>query len=127
MSFKIELSERGFRMFFKEYKELSLRTLWSDPEHMFSSEEVYRIVNEKLPDGATISRASIINFLQNMAEKGLLEREFATGKGGTHGIYQCRYDEAGLKKHLTWAVLDRLVEEFPGEAGEAIAGFKMNN
>lgn len=122
---KVDLSEKDLEMIFKDYEILALETLWKEPDHMFSSLEVTESVKEKLAEkGETISRASIINFLQDIAEQGILERDTTTGKGGHRGIYQTNYDREGLRKFIIKTVLDKLKKDFPKETNEVINRFK---
>ena len=44
--------------------------------------------------GKTISRASVINFLEAMKEVGVLKGVERTGKGGHHWIYSPSMNEA---------------------------------
>jgi len=125
MKMKIDLSEEGLGMFFKEYEILSLETLWKKQGQMLTSFEVTEAVNQKLSaKGESISRASIINFLQDMNDQGLLEKDTTTGKGGHRGLYRPRYDESGMRRHLVKTVLQRLQRDFPEEAGSVIEGFQ---
>ncbi len=73
MSLKMDLLERGLLMFFKDYQLDALKALWNSPEGM-NSRQVWEAV------GATrISRASIINFLEEAAENELLDKHEITG------------------------------------------------
>ncbi|MFP3952429.1 MAG: hypothetical protein ACLFVP_09865, partial [Candidatus Bathyarchaeia archaeon] len=121
VNLKIDLSAKDLGMVFKDYEILALETLWQNPEHMFSSLEVTEAVNEKLAArGDSISRASIINFLQDIAEQGILERDTTTGKGGHRGIYQSNYTKKELRKFIIRAVLKKLKADFPTETNTVV-------
>ena len=89
-------------MFFKDYQVKALKTLWESNPGMLSR-EVWDAV------GATsISRASIINFLNDCVENDLLEVEFITGKGGYRGLYKPKRSEADTKEYLKKAFKEKL-------------------
>jgi len=56
----------------------------------------------------SVSRASIINFLNDAVEKDLLEVSHITGKGGHRGIYKPKRDETGTKEYLKKVFKERL-------------------
>jgi hypothetical protein len=87
MDLILDLSETGLGMFFKPYQIETLDLLWSSEEAL-SSRQVWEQVNEKL--SGTISRASIINFLNASVENGLLDYYETTGKGGYRRIYSSK-------------------------------------
>jgi hypothetical protein len=89
-------------MFFKDYQVKALKALWRANDGMSS-----RIVWEAVgPDN--ISRASIINFLNDAVENDLLEVDHITGKGGHRGIYKPKRDEAGTKRYLKKVFREKL-------------------
>jgi predicted transcriptional regulator len=102
MKLKMDLTENGLLMFFKDYQLKALEALWSS-EKGLSSKEVWEAVGSN-----QISRASIINFLEDSYENGLLDKREITGKGGHRGIYSPRFDEAGTKEYLEKVFKERL-------------------
>ena len=105
MNLKMDLSENGLSMFFKDYELEALRTLWRSNPGLISR-EVWEQVN-KNPD-ISISRASIINSLNDMVELGILNTTTETGKGGHRSRYSAKYDEDQTKQHLADAVKTKL-------------------
>jgi predicted transcriptional regulator len=59
------------------------------------------------------SRASVINFLNDMVEEGILEYKEESGKGGYHRIYYPKMDRDQFVKYVTRAITDKLHEVFP--------------
>lgn len=57
--------------------------------------DVWINTNKKLPEGETISRASVIFFIQDLREDGWLASRQQTGRGGHHDVYWklCPLDE----------------------------------
>jgi len=120
MPLKIDTSEEGLRMILKDYQELALRYLWRLGGEGASSRDVWVQVNEDLKGEQTISRASIINFLNAMVDEGVLNYTETTGKGGHRRIYSMKYDEAGFKQYVARQVIGTLLRDFPEETRKAI-------
>jgi hypothetical protein len=83
MSVKLEFvtSQRGLSMVLKDWQEEAMKVLWGNPQKGQISREVFDQAKKRLSPGS-ISRASIINFLEDMASMGVLNRTEITGKGG---------------------------------------------
>jgi len=96
----------------------TLQVLWSSPEGAKSA-TVWDRVNKVL-GGETISRASIINFLEAMRESGVLSGVEESGKGRYHWVYSPTMDETGFKAFIAVTLLEKLVREFPEEMRGAL-------
>ncbi len=124
MPLTFDISGKGLEMVLKDYQEVALRYLWRLEGKGASSREVWMQVNEELKDDVvnreSISRASIINFLNSMVDEGVLSYNEITGKGGHRRIYSARIDEAGFKQHIATVVLGNLKRDFPEETMRAI-------
>jgi predicted transcriptional regulator len=106
-------SEIGLRAVLKDYQEIALRVIWESSEGL-GSKQVWDRINQRLKD-KTISRASVINFLEDMREKGVLRGDDKTGKGGHRWIYHPAMNEAGFKKYIAETILGCLMRDFPEE------------
>jgi hypothetical protein len=113
-------SKTGFEKVFREYQVIALRYIWENEGNSVTSRQIYNHVKDSLRDGKTISRASIINFLNMMSEEELLNYEEETCKGGTRRRYTPGLDERGFKKYIAKTVLDSLVKDFPQPTREVI-------
>jgi len=125
MPLKIDTAEEDLRMILKDYQETALRYIWRLGGEGASSRDVWVQVNEDLKGDrtisrASISRASIINFLNQMVDDGVLNYTETTGKGGHRRIYSMRYDEAGFKEYVARQVMGKLLNYFPEETRKAI-------
>ena len=120
MPLKIDTAEEGLRMIIKDYQETALRYIWRLGGEGASSHDVWVQVNEDLKGERTISRASIINFLNAMVDDGMLNYTETMGKGGHRRIYSMRYDEAGFKQYVARQVIGKLLSYFPEETRKAI-------
>ena len=77
-----------------------------------NSPYLHNMERQQMPSKTTrahkISRASIINFLADAVENGLLKMNTTTGKGGYWGIYRPRYSEDGTKEVIKKVFKERL-------------------
>ena len=92
-------------MFFKPYQIASLDLLWNSEESL-GSRQVWEQVNQQLP--STISRASIINFLNASVEHELLNYVETTGKGGHRRLYSSKQTKPEASAFLTEKVRESL-------------------
>ncbi len=122
---KIDPSLVGLRKTLREYEELGLRYVWESGEEGATSAQAWRTVNERLGDGKTISRASIIFFLNRMVDQDVLSWRDATGKGGHHRIYYTNLDEREYRKHVLRTVIKSMMEDFLEETLEVLSEFNM--
>ena len=119
-SFKFDPSQVGLRKTLKEYEELGLKYVWSIGEKGVGSGKTWETVNSTLGPEKSISRASVIFFLNRMVDQGVLDYRTATGKGGHHRVYYPILDERGYKKYLLKTVVESLMRDFPKETREAL-------
>jgi predicted transcriptional regulator len=112
----------GLSKVFRDYQEEALRLVWNIGSEGVISREVWNKVNQNL-DEKTISRASIINFLNSLVDEGVLDFEERTGKGGYHRVYRPRLDENEFKKYLAETVISSLMKDFPKETKEVVKAF----
>ena len=115
---EFDTAETGLRAVLKDYQEIALRVIWASPEGL-GSKAVMDRVNAEL-QGKTISRASVINFLEAMREAGVLKGDEKTGKGGHRWIYSPAMDEQQYKQYLAKTMIESLMRDFPEETAEAV-------
>ena len=108
-----DTAEPGLRAVLKDYQELALRAIWATPEGL-GSKAVWDRVNAELKSN-TISRASIINFLEAMREAGVLKGDEKTGKGGHRWIYSPAMNESEFQEFIVTTLLESLIRDFPEE------------
>jgi len=119
MTLTIDTAGEGLAMVLKDYQEEALRFIWENKGQGASSREVWMHVNKALKT-RSISRASIINFLNAMVDEGTLNYTEITGKGGHRRIYSTKLNEAQFKQHVAETVLGNLMRDFPSETKEAM-------
>jgi len=126
MTIVIDPSKEGLEKVLRDYQIEALNIIWNIDNKGMTSREVYQAVNRSLGD-KTISRASIINFLNDMCDEGVLKYEEETCKGGTRRKYFTGLDEKGFKKHIAKVVFKSLMRDFPAQTKEAFAEVLSDN
>ncbi|MFH2112577.1 MAG: hypothetical protein ABIJ47_15115 [Candidatus Bathyarchaeota archaeon] len=109
----MDTSKPGLRMILKDYQEVALKYLWERGDAGSRSRDVWIHVNKTLNGERTVSRGSIINFLNTMANEGIMNYTEITGKGGRTRIYVCTYNEMTFKEKFIKTVLDSLMKNYP--------------
>jgi len=118
--FKFDPSKPGLRKTLREWEELALRSMWNVREDGAISRAVWERVAEGLGEGKSISRASIIVFLEKLEEQGVLGSWDATGRGGHHKIYYPQMDEERYVKYLLKTMVESMMRDFPEETREVV-------
>jgi predicted transcriptional regulator len=116
----IDPSKDGLEKVLRDYQIEALGHIWTHDEGGLTSREVYEAVNERLDGGRSVSRASIINFLNAMCDEGVLDFEEETCKGGMRRRYSKGMDEAAFKTYVASTVIGSLMRDFPEQTVEAI-------
>ena len=118
MSFELAASQSGLNMFLKEWQIDILNYLWSIQPSGATSAMVWGHLKDSMSE--PMSRASVINFLKDMAAKGVLREDEKPGKGGYHGVYYPSFSEPEFKRHLAEHFIRRLMEEYPEETRKVL-------
>ena len=118
MPLQLDTGKENLDMFFKDYQVESLRYLWRVQPEGANSRSVWVNVNESLQ--GSISRASVINFLNHMADEALLTYTETTGKGGHYGIYSIKYNETEFLETMATLIISKLLREYPEATGKAL-------
>jgi hypothetical protein len=111
---KFDMSEKGLLTLFKPYQAALLEHIWelNNPDRVgITSGQAYEFMKDH-PDSK--SRASLIFFLNDMVEEGVLEYEEESGKGGYHRVYYPKMNREQFARHVVETITDKLNEVFPG-------------
>ena len=111
-------SQMGFNTVLRDWQFKVMQAVWISPNGA-NSRAVWVKVNQVL-EGETISRASVINFLEYLKEMDVISGEERTGKGGHHWVYFPKLDETGFKRYIVDKMIENLMKSFPDETKEAI-------
>ncbi|MGD0803464.1 MAG: hypothetical protein ABSA11_05250 [Candidatus Bathyarchaeia archaeon] len=113
-----ETDQVGFNAVLRNWQLKVMQVVWNSPKGV-NSRIAWTKVNQAM-EGETISRASVINFLEAQRERGVLKGEEETGKGGHHWVYYPEMDEAGFRTYIVQKMINSLMENFPKETKDAI-------
>jgi hypothetical protein len=116
----LDPTQDGLEKVLRDYQIEALKLIWSHNGDGMTSREVYEATNIRLGQGKSVSRASIINFLNAMCDEDVLDFEEETCKGGMRRKYKKGLDEKGFKQHIASDVLSSLMTDFPDETLAAI-------
>jgi hypothetical protein len=119
MSFQFDPNGEGFQKVLKDYQVETLNLVWKRADEGVISREAWQHVNEAFKGEKTVSRASIINFLNDMVDNNVLDYKEESGKGGYHRVYFPKLDDSGYKKYIARTVIESLWRDFPEETLEA--------
>ena len=100
-----------WRAIFRDYQKQAIDVVYAHPDGV-NSRSVWSSVNTLLHP-ATISRASIINFLNDCVDAKLLDYEERTGKGGYHRIYKPAMTWTEFEDLVIWHFIEKLMLIFP--------------
>ena len=120
MGFVIDPDKTGFEKVLRDYQIEALRMVWDNDPKGVTSREVYQHVNKQLDGVRTISRASIINFLNARCDESVIAYVEETCKGGTRRKYFTGLNEEEFKKHIGRSVLESLMNDFPDQTLAAV-------
>lgn len=121
MGVTFDTNKYGFLTVMRDYQEICLRFAWEKGEEGVTSGTAWLHTNKVLMEKEkSISRASVIFFLNDMVDEGVLNYRDKTGKGGHHRVYVPTFDEEGFKIHVAKTIISRLFEIWPEATREAI-------
>ncbi len=120
MPFVLDPNKTGLEKVLQDYQIAALKVVWKDKDGGVTSRDVYLQSMEDLEGVRTISRASIINFLNSMCDDGVLSYDEETCKGGTRRRYSPVLNEEGYMKYIARSVIESLLKDFPEQTVEAL-------
>jgi predicted transcriptional regulator len=105
---KFDTRHEGLRTLFKPYQALIMEHLWDlngKTRVGLNSGQAWKYLQDK-PEKK--SRASVIIFLNEMVEEGILDYEERTGKGGYHRVYYPKMNRKELGEHLSKLINEKI-------------------
>lgn len=119
---KFDPSQSGLKKFLNDYEELILNYVWHVGDYGVDSASTMRVVNERLQPKESISKATVIHYLNKMVDLSILDVRDATGKGGHRNIYYPKIYEKGFIKYVLETLFQSMLGDFPEETQEIING-----
>ena len=109
MMWKIDTTKTGVEAIMKPY-QYGIITHILDREEGITSGEMHAHLEFM---GYSISRASVINYVQLLAKEGIITQEKQTGKGGYRGVYSAKLNFKQILTGIVESVMDKVLEAFP--------------
>ena len=119
MPLVMKASQEDLAMFFKDWQILALHHLWNIFPAGANSRSVWTNVNKCLQ--GSISRTSIIIFLNRMVDEALLTYTETTSIGGRQRVYYMKHNETEFKQHIAGRIISKLLKEYPQETRKALS------
>ncbi len=107
----IDLSQDGLALVFKDYQAVIMQNLWKEGIGHSSRDAWVKAIEVMRRDKNirdSISRASVINFMNAMVDEGILGYHEITGKGGHRRIYKANMTEKEFWEYVTGLVNEKL-------------------
>lgn len=116
---KLNTDKKGLGAIFKEWHvplidELLKGECGSGRLHKFT--EAHDIRTGGKGSSKSVSRASVIFFLNDLVEENILTYRYRSGKGGHHRVYKMLFNREELAHKLIGHFVNKLLEVFPEES-----------
>jgi hypothetical protein len=112
---KFDTSKEGLQTLFKPYQASLMEYIWEINKNERTgviSREAHQYLLDTGDSELKKSRASVIFFLDDMVEEGVLEFETETGKGGVHRVYFPAMKPKEFETYLSKAIMEKLKQVF---------------
>lgn len=96
-----------------------IETIWCYGKKPITVREVREVLQKKKP----IAYTTVMNAMDRLYEKGLLDRNLEKGKGGVYFVYWPKLEEKNFKEAAVRKVLNSLMENF----GSIVTGCLIEN
>ncbi len=109
---KFDTEQEGLLTLFKPYQAILLEHIWelNESERVGINSGVAHKYLLGKPEKK--SRASVIFFLNDLVDDGILEYEERTGKGGHHRVYYPKFDRDEFSIYVNEKIKAKLAEVF---------------
>lgn len=108
--FVLDPKEEGLRKIHRDYEVLALHAVWDNTEGILSR-EIWNKVKKQMED--PVSRSTIIKFLQEASDRGVIGYDLETCKGGYRRRYYPKMSEEEYREHIVKTVIKSLLDDFP--------------
>ena len=109
---KFDIEKDGLHTLFRPYQALLIEHIWELNRNArvgINSGQAHRFL-QGTPE--KMSRASVINSLNDMVDERILEYEEKSGKGGYHRVYYPKMDREEFAVYITELMKNKLKEVF---------------
>jgi len=109
-TFLLDPTEEGLRKIHRDYEVLALHAVWNSSGGILSR-EIWNEVRKQMEN--PVSRSTIIKFLQEATDRGIIRYDLETCKGGHRRRYYTEMNEEEYREHIVRVVLESLLDDFP--------------
>ena len=109
---KFDTTKEGLNTLFKPYQVMLLEHIWELNENEKVGVNSSRAHGYLLTTSEKKSRASVIFFLNDLVDDGILDYEERTGKGGHHRVYFPKMNRDEYAAYVTETVTVKLGKVF---------------
>ena len=115
---KLAVNTTSLSAIFKDWQVQALALIPNGDIAPIGSKFVWELTNYHLQkesgtEAESISRASVINFLEMLRERELIKGILATGKGGKRYLYKYQVNRNQFNHDVSTMLVKALVEEYP--------------
>ena len=110
---KFDTAKEGLYTLFKPYQVNLLEHIWELNEKEKVGVNSSRAHEYLLTTSEKKSRASVIFFLNDLVDEGVLDYEERTGKGGHHRVYYPKMNREEFATYVTKSITSKLSKAFP--------------
>ena len=114
---KLDTTKSGLDSLFKPYQGMLLEHIWDLNERAAAGEEVAvgsgNAWNWLCGTPEKKSRASVIFFLNDMVDEGVLDYHDKTGKGGHHRLYYPKMSREQFAEYAVKEIVGGVAKTFP--------------
>lgn len=110
---KFDTTKEQLNTLFKPYQVILLEHIWEINENEKVGVNSSRAHKYLLTTSEKKSRASVIFFLNDLVDEGILDYEERTGKGGHHRVYYPKMNRDEYAAYVTETITTKLGKVFP--------------
>jgi len=110
---KFDTNKEGLYTLFKPYQVELVEHIWKINEDGRVGVNSSQAHDYLLTTSEKKSRASVIFFLNDLVDEGILDYEERTGKGGHHRVYYPKMDREEFAAYVIDKITSKLTEIFP--------------
>jgi predicted transcriptional regulator len=110
---KLNTKEKGRRAIWREYEQIAIDYLYEEGTPQGSGPVFHATLKELMIQEKSISRASIIFFLNRLRDQKLVEYTEGTGKGGHHGLYHAHLTREEFEARVMETILESALDALP--------------
>ncbi|UCD44720.1 MAG: hypothetical protein JSV27_11505 [Candidatus Bathyarchaeota archaeon] len=101
----------GLNTIFRPYQVSLMEYIWEINKETrigITSGQAHQLLQKTGNEDLMKSRASVVIFLQDMVEEGVLENKVESGRGGYHGVYYPKKTRDEFCQHVVSSIVDKL-------------------